>query len=172
MHDCVTLGSICMLSIVWYDLSVWHCRSGNKCLLKVAHMCATMQDFSKAASVFEDVSWYCYYKRLSIPSFVSCFHSWVCFWMTYNVLCRNTHSHSLSLPILMIVFLLSPSLPPFLDIMYTRCAWIGCQKFIRQHSAQVCGKRVLLQGSYLPLLYESTGSPGELGIESPYYGRG
>lgn len=30
--------------------------SGNKCLLKVAHMCATMQDFSKGASVFEDVA--------------------------------------------------------------------------------------------------------------------
>ena len=39
-----------------YNVDLIYRRSGNKCLLKVAHMCATMQDFSKAASVFEDVS--------------------------------------------------------------------------------------------------------------------
>ena len=30
-------------------------RSANKCLIKVAHMCATLQQFDKAASLFEEV---------------------------------------------------------------------------------------------------------------------
>jgi len=30
-------------------------RSSNKCLVKVAHMCAMLQQFDKAAALFEEV---------------------------------------------------------------------------------------------------------------------
>ena len=49
---CFTLPLIYIYSLLSSPLLS---RSANKCLVKVAHMCATMQNFQKAAELFEEV---------------------------------------------------------------------------------------------------------------------
>ena len=49
MRECV------LLSLSSTPSSPLLSRSANKCLVKVAHMCATMQNFQKAAELFEEV---------------------------------------------------------------------------------------------------------------------
>ena len=46
---------VSVLSSLTFTTSPLSWRSANKCLIKVAHMCATMQQFDKAASLFEEV---------------------------------------------------------------------------------------------------------------------
>ena len=48
-------SSLLLLFLFYFFFPCFSCRSANKCLAKVAHMCAQLQQFQKAAITFEDV---------------------------------------------------------------------------------------------------------------------